>query len=666
MQKLRKISGWLLAAALLSPGFAHAAVQPLPFTDIKKHWAKQSIIRAVGQGLFAAGGKVTQFYPEREMTRAEFLALLDRLLYHGQEQLFGLTLLSDEDQFSRTEGFDEPYLPYSDVDRLTWMYNPMVRVSVMLDRLYGPGSLQTIFPGKDFHPGQPITRREAARLLQMFTASASDQKALEEIMAMKWLEGEQTGSLKRGEAAVMADKVIQYFDARQILPLLDYDGFRFPLVPNIKDVFPLFTGYYNLNLSEDEKTYIDCVKAISNQEDGEETYAKLQKLADTQFPNQIGVHYYLSWDTSKKLENNLREAFLAIDAYFADKVIKPETMELLAANVYDIYMQMEQEKDPLAASVLQRLSSYEARTKEGAEEWQALSTYLAALEVKNGMMEQALDRYQKFPQKDVALLNSIHYLLETGKADQAEKLLQELQQKKQTDERKQLLMILGQELETAKKQQEIISDLSFTMRRMENLSGYKVDGESMQSGISFKYSQLIDSKGKASHTTGFYQSPDKLVTDKLEMYDDDKNKLQYFYDYDEKKWIKSSIGSDDYIHNWVESKTIAERASQLHAYYMKQSFGTYDVITEWIPGDHLTKKSSELSLEKGKLKRVPAYVNKYYIDRDTDLLVQQVWRYEEVYESNRYVINSGKETYSQPSHVRVIIPQDVIEGAGGR
>ncbi|MCK9906758.1 hypothetical protein MXD63_43050, partial [Frankia sp. Cpl3] len=103
---------------------------------------------------------------------------------------------------------------------------------------------------------------------------------------------------------------------------------------------------------------------------------------------------------------------------------KPETMGLLAANVYDIYLQMVQEKDPLADDVRKRLSGYEQRTKEGTEEWQALATYLGALEVKSGQTEQALARYQKFPEKDVALLNAVYYLLHDGKSEQAEKLVQ--------------------------------------------------------------------------------------------------------------------------------------------------------------------------------------------------------------------------------------------------
>ncbi|MDF2684030.1 MAG: S-layer protein, partial [Brevibacillus sp.] len=80
MQKLlRTISCTLLAATLMTPGFASAAGGFMPYGDISKHWAKTSIIRGVQAGLFAAGSKAPLFHPNRDMTRAEFVALIDRL-----------------------------------------------------------------------------------------------------------------------------------------------------------------------------------------------------------------------------------------------------------------------------------------------------------------------------------------------------------------------------------------------------------------------------------------------------------------------------------------------------------------------------------------------------------------------------------------------------------
>jgi hypothetical protein len=173
---IRTLACGLLACSLITPRFASAAETALPFLDIGKHWAKQAIIRGVEAGLFAAGGKTQRFYPEREMTRAEFLTLLDRLINEGQYQLYPLTFLSEHEASDRGEGFEEPYLPYTDVDRLTWMYGPILRVSIVLERLYGPQAIQQVFPGRELHPQQPITRGEAARLLQLFTLNGDDTR----------------------------------------------------------------------------------------------------------------------------------------------------------------------------------------------------------------------------------------------------------------------------------------------------------------------------------------------------------------------------------------------------------------------------------------------------------------------------------------------------------
>jgi hypothetical protein len=116
---IRAFTCGLLISGLIAPGVASAAGGFMPYGDISNHPAKSSIIRGVQAGLFAAGSKAPLFYPDRNMTRAEFLALIDRLYDGGQYQLYPLTFLSEHAEVGKGEGFDEPYLPYKDVDRLT-------------------------------------------------------------------------------------------------------------------------------------------------------------------------------------------------------------------------------------------------------------------------------------------------------------------------------------------------------------------------------------------------------------------------------------------------------------------------------------------------------------------------------------------------------------------
>lgn len=663
MQKLiRTISCGLLVASLLTPGFASAAGGFLPYGDISKHWAKQSIIRGVQAGLFAAGDKTPLFYPNRNMTRAEFVVLMDRLYDGGQYQIYPLTFLSEHGEWGKGDGFEEPFLPYKDVDRLTWMYGPILRVSFLMDRLYGPGSIQQVFPGTDMHPGQPITHEEAAKIMLMYTMGSDSQRAWEEVSEWKWIEGEKTDLLKRGEAAVAADRLMNYLAQDTILPLLNYDGQKFPMVPEIQDLFPLFVTYAEQKTA-DEQTYINAVDAIINHQDTDDTYAGLKKLEQASFSNQIGVHFYLSWDPATPLSDNLEEAFKAIDAYFQDKIILPDTLRLLSANVYDIALQMGAADPRQYSKVLERMAAYEKKLEQGSEEWESLAIYMGAMEVKSGQMNEALQRYQLFASRNPeALLNTAYYLLQEERVQEAEEMVAKLKPAASNTRMTQLSKLLGQELTSLKEQSSIAKHLSFTLRHLDTAPSYKVQGESILSGYLFKYTQEVDQRKQISHTSGFYQSPKQLVSDKLDSYGDSKNQIQYTLSPDRKTWDKQSTSNLDFLHEWVETKSVDERIWDLHARYFKQSYGRFDIITEWIPGSVLEEKAGQLSLGKGRIKNVPLYMNKYYIDRESDQLVQHMWRYEEIYASKEYVAYSGTDNYDLAAKIKFAIPDDVRKG----
>lgn len=643
----------------ITPGVASAAGGFLPYDDISKHWARSSIIRGVEAGLFAAGSKVPHFYPNREMTRAEFVSMLDRVYQGGQYQLYPLTFLSEHAELSKGEGFAEPYLPYKDVDRLTWMYGPTLRVSFLLDRLYGPGSIQTVFPGENMNPNQAITQDEAAKLLMMFTMGEDSTLALEEVKGWGWLEGEKNDKLKRGEAAAAADRLIQYLMQDSILPLLDYDGQKFPMVPEIQDVFPLFAPYTDQKSVEEQK-YVDAVDAIINQMDSEKTYSDLRKLEKRLFPNQIGVHYYLSWDPNITLEDNLNEAFLAIDAYFEDKIILPETLQLLSANVYDLALQMGSSDSNIYGKVLERLSAYESKVKKDTDEWESLVIYLAALEVKAGKIDDALNRYRSFAAENhEALTNVTYYLIAQNRMAEAEELVTSLSPYKNDTRMVQLVKLLKQDLSSLKDQSAIALDLAYSLRKMDRSSTMQVKGESVLSGYLFKYTQDIDRDKMASRTTGYFQSPYKRILDPMDSYTDTKEKIHYTYDSESEQWVKNRMNKLDFLHEWVGAKNINERIRDLNARYYKQSYGRYDVITEWIPRPNLEEKGHQVALGKGKIMSAPLYINKYYIDRESDQLIQHFWRYEEIYESQEYVAYSGTDIYEYNVNVKVTIPEQV-------
>jgi hypothetical protein len=223
---------------------------------------------------------------------------------------------------------------------------------------------------------------------------------------------------------------------------------------------------------------------------------------------------------------------------------------------------------------------------------------------------------------------------------------------------------LLRELSTLQEQRSAVNQLSFVLRHFNQLPGYKVEGNATLGGYRFKYTQMVDQKRKTSYTSGYYQAPHKMVMDKLESYADEQKHVEYLRDFDEQKWKLSHTDTIDYMHEWVEARSVFERVTELKARYLMQSFGSYDIITEWIPGEEILKKSRDLSLGSGRLKAVPFYINKYYIDRESDMLVAHQWRYEEIYESKKYLAYSGNEQYGSFHGVTVRIPDDVIKGAG--
>ncbi|CAM5793609.1 MULTISPECIES: S-layer homology domain-containing protein [Brevibacillus] len=664
MQKKSKVlTCALLVCSLLVPSAASAASSYMPYSDISKHWAKSSIIRGAQYGLFASGGSIERFYPNRELTRAEFVALMDRVFVVGQQHLYPLTFLSEHDEFGKGEGFDEPYLPYKDVDRLTWMYGPTLRMSVLLERLYGPGAIQEIFPGQLFSPNQPITREEAAKLLAIYTMETDQQKAWNMVNEWGWLTGRPSDKLKRGEAAVVFDRLVQFLQRDVMLPLLDYDGQKFPMVPEVQDMFPLFAPYTD-QVTGDDQIYVNAAEAIRFHEDSEETFRALRKLAEGTFDNKVGVHYYLSWDPDTEIADNLEHAFKAIDAYFDDRIVLPDTLQLLVANVYDMALQTGSTDPKMYEKILERLNGYEQKIRKNTKESEALAIYQAALEVKVGHMDKALEIYRAFaPHHQEALKNLVYYLVQNEQLSEAEAFLAGLQPKKTEVEIIQLTRLLQQELAIDLEQASIVRDLSFTMGRMENLKGYKAEGEAVLRGFLVKYTEEVDRLSKARHATGIYQSPQKLVLDKWESYTDTEKNIKYERNFDSESWEPSRVDQQEFMSDYVAGMSVKDRARILGARYYKQSFGEYDIITEWIPGDKIVEAAQNVSLNHGKIKSVPVYMNKYYIDSDSDLLVKHVWRYEEVYDTQEYVAYAGEETYKTQVDVRVSIPREVVKGA---
>jgi N-acetylmuramoyl-L-alanine amidase len=144
-------------------GILNGILKFLPpiFTDIGKHWARESIVRLNEQGI--AGGNEGKFYPDQPLTRAELVAFAERA-FGFPEKKFGVTLAStvtnevygEEAGGAATEpAFATP--AFNDLAAAHWSYDTMV-AAVQSGVLRG-------YPDGSVRPDAPVTRAEVAVVL---------------------------------------------------------------------------------------------------------------------------------------------------------------------------------------------------------------------------------------------------------------------------------------------------------------------------------------------------------------------------------------------------------------------------------------------------------------------------------------------------------------------
>ncbi|QGQ95388.1 N-acetylmuramoyl-L-alanine amidase [Paenibacillus psychroresistens] len=120
------------------------AFRPLPaklaFTDINGHWAKDAILSLNEKGIVT--GENHLYYPDRSLSRAELLTLLDRI--HPFESL--------------SEGYEKAV--FSDLNEQHWAYPTFEKaIAAGYIRGYDDGSIK---------PDQAVSRGEAAALIDQF------------------------------------------------------------------------------------------------------------------------------------------------------------------------------------------------------------------------------------------------------------------------------------------------------------------------------------------------------------------------------------------------------------------------------------------------------------------------------------------------------------------
>ncbi|WP_377565369.1 S-layer homology domain-containing protein [Paenibacillus chungangensis] len=189
----------------ISSFFPHyAAASALPFQDIGTSYAKDEIIHLYNKKIIT-GTSATTFSPDRSVTRAEFIVMLNRLL--------GL------------EPVASPITPYTDLNQSSWHYGS-VQAATQLELAKGKSATT-------FAPEQSVTRQEAAvwmaRALKQSEIQSTANKAFkDEDQIADWasasvaavhklglIQGDDRGKfrptdpLSREETAMFMDRVLQ-------------------------------------------------------------------------------------------------------------------------------------------------------------------------------------------------------------------------------------------------------------------------------------------------------------------------------------------------------------------------------------------------------------------------------------------------------------------------
>ncbi|MGE5552012.1 MAG: S-layer homology domain-containing protein [Bacteroidota bacterium] len=144
-------------ARIAAKAFGLTPAETTPFSDAAKHWARKEIATLVQSGIIEGYPDGT-FRPDKAITRAEMVAMLDRLMRVGtKEQVFG-----------------EDWTPsYPDVPKSHWAFR-LVEIARRLD--YLPPSY-----GTSFLPGAVVTRAETAWMVDKALAFGSKRGTVMEV-----------------------------------------------------------------------------------------------------------------------------------------------------------------------------------------------------------------------------------------------------------------------------------------------------------------------------------------------------------------------------------------------------------------------------------------------------------------------------------------------------
>lgn len=169
-------------------GIAEGIMRYLPpiFSDIGRHWAKESIIRLNEQGI--AQGSNGRFYPNKQLTRAELVSFIDKAFGFEKDvlpatvegeagapesQAEAENVTVTEEVYGESPGTDTeiPAPAFSDLSETHWSYGSMIdAIDTGIIRGYPDGTVR---------PNEPVSRAEVAAVLSRVSEQPEAETSLD-------------------------------------------------------------------------------------------------------------------------------------------------------------------------------------------------------------------------------------------------------------------------------------------------------------------------------------------------------------------------------------------------------------------------------------------------------------------------------------------------------
>ncbi|SFH45440.1 S-layer homology domain-containing protein [Tindallia magadiensis] len=342
MVKLKWIT--IVTIAFLSMNISVAAM----FDDTQDHWGEEYIFWATFDYSIFTGYPDGTFRPDNQITRAEFISILNKLL-----------LLANEPYPQNTSAS----IRYIDFDSEHWAYS---HVLSFYQRSKGAShneiDLKQVFSGPRLKPDMEITRYEAALLSASIATPALNKemqaptelsdidlqhpknKHIQNLVTRNIITGFPDGSFRpekpitRAEAASLTKKIFEdlsYVKEDYLVPL--------PMIENRTPNYPIFTmvaEIYDLNNTKGHRRFVDAVTSLEyidiigfipyeerNLYDTD-PIKTLWELVDSGYSNTIGTHYYLvkkdeslTLQQKKNLTNEAIQQYLSLSEGYIDGII---------------------------------------------------------------------------------------------------------------------------------------------------------------------------------------------------------------------------------------------------------------------------------------------------------------------------------------------------------